>query len=442
MALFGRKKQESRGVVPPAPPSSRPQPANPPPSNPANPSPAGASAPGGWSDIKAVRAEWPQDNLNEASDLASWREGVRLYDNDDYASMMRCASLLSPALAHSLYGEGILRGSDLPATVHKIFYASLTAPPDGRTFAESAQKAARLALTITRENGWQPARMGGQGLFDPLITDKGNYMLLCAAIAPSGQPWLGDLNQFFAVPPTPLADAKVTTQGDEVANRMYETLQQANAGDEMSEAHLRGMGLWANGQREEALQALSEAARLGSAHAMKDAGDLAQELGRDGEARFWFESAANAGSPGAMFNMGVFAFNEGDMRIAASWYQRAAEAGAPDGYAALTQLADNMGDAAGERHWARLGAEAGHPFCMGRHGLYLLMDSPEGDVPAARRAVVFLDAAAEAGNMDAMLLTVNVHHQLGQFEESSKWAARARATGDPRAIEMLDKYGY
>lgn len=440
MALFGRKKQEPHGGVPPAPPPSTPHPASSPPPDLVGQTPAGAS--GGWSDINAVRAEWPQASLNEATDLASWQEGVRLYDNDDYASMMRCASLLSPALAHSLYGEGVLRGSDLPETIHKIFYASLTSPPDGRTFADSAQKAARLALTITRENGWQPARMGGQGLFDPMVTDKGNYMLLCAAIAPAGQPWLGDLEAFFAVPPTPLAAAKVTTQGDEVVNRMYDTLQQANAGDQMSEAHMRGMGLWANGQVDEALEALSEAARLGSPHAMKDAGDLAQELGRDSEARFWFESAANAGNSGAMFNMGVFAFNAGDMPTAASWYQRSAEAGNPDGFAALTQIADNTGDAAGERHWARLGAEAGHPFCMFRHGLYLLMDSPEGDVPAARRAVVFLDASAETGNMDAMLLAVNVHHQLGQLNESRQWAARARETGYPQAIEMLDKYGY
>jgi TPR repeat protein len=201
------------------------------------------------------------------------------------------------------------------------------------------------------------------------------------------------------------------------------------------------MGLWLEGNREEALEVLSEAGRLGSAQAMKDAGDLARELGRDAEARFWFESAANAGHPGALYNMGVYATNAGDLDQAASWWQRSAEAGNPDGYAALTQFADNRGDAAGERRWARLGAEAGHPFCQFRHGLYTLMDNP-GDAPAARRAVVYLEAAAELGDLDAMTLVVNVHHQLGQVEQGQAWAARVRATGDQGSIERLDRYGY
>jgi hypothetical protein len=73
---------------------------------------------------------------------------------------------------------------------------------DGQTFAETAQRAARLALTIIRENGWQPSGMGGRGLFDRLIMDKGNYMLLGAAIAPGGRSWEGNLKAFFAVPPS------------------------------------------------------------------------------------------------------------------------------------------------------------------------------------------------------------------------------------------------
>ncbi|HSL73890.1 MAG TPA: hypothetical protein VK853_05470 [Ilumatobacteraceae bacterium] len=323
-----------------------------------------------------------------------------------------------------------------------MLFASLSAPPDGRTFAESAQKSARLALAIIRENGWQPASMGGQGHFDPIIMDTGNYMLLGSAISPPDRPWEGDLAEFFAVPPSQPDVTIGPSPNEAVVDRMYDTLQQARAGDEMSEAHMRGMSLWANGQLEQALEALGEAGRLGSAHAMKDAGDLAQELGRESEARFWFESAANAGSAPAMYNMGVFAIDAGDLPVALAWYQRAGESGDAGGYAALTQIADNQGDIASERHWARLGAEAGHPFCMYRHGLYLVMDNPD-DAPAARRAIVFLEAAAESGDMDAMLLAAIVHHdRLGQVDDGRKWAARARATGDPRAIEMLDKYGY
>src|ERR1700722_15095617 len=96
--------------------------------------PGPAANPAGWADIEAVRAEWPGSRLNGPADLRSWDEGVRLYDHDDYESMMRCATLLSAALAHSLYGEGLLRGTDLPETVRKVLYCSLSRPPDGTTF--------------------------------------------------------------------------------------------------------------------------------------------------------------------------------------------------------------------------------------------------------------------------------------------------------------------
>jgi hypothetical protein len=416
----------------------------PPPAPPLSDAPAAAAGSGGakphWADIEAIRAEWPPSRLDASADLASWQEGVRLYQNDDYPSMMRCAQLVAPALAHSLYGEGILRGADLPETVHKALYSALSPPPDGKTFDDPAQRVCRLALLIIRENGWQPASMGGNGMFDQFV--DGSRILLGIALAPDDFSMGGNLPEFFAVPPTAPTVTIARAPGPvETVDRLYDTLQQANAGDEMSEAHIRGMGLWLEGNREEALEVLSEAGRLGSAQAMKDAGDLARELGRDAEARFWFESAANAGHPGALYNMGVYATNAGDLDQAASWWQRSAEAGNPDGYAALTQFADNRGDAAGERRWARLGAEAGHPFCQFRHGLYTLMDNP-GDAPAARRAVVYLEAAAELGDLDAMTLVVNVHHQLGQVEQGQAWAARVRATGDQGSIERLDRYGY
>src|ERR1700743_3055270 len=64
----------------------------------------------GWGNIAGVRAEWPHRGLDRDRDLSGWHEGVVLYQNDDYRSMMKCAELLAPALAHSLYGDGVLRG--------------------------------------------------------------------------------------------------------------------------------------------------------------------------------------------------------------------------------------------------------------------------------------------------------------------------------------------
>lgn len=428
MGIF-RKRPEPT-PPPPAPPIAEAQPAA------ASPGPAATH----WADIETIRAEWPRAGLDASADLAAWQEGVRLYQNDDYPSMMRCAQRVAPALAHSLYGEPILHGADLPETVHKALFSALSPPPDGKTFDDPAQRVCRLALTIIRENGWQPVSMGGNGMFDSFI--DGSRILLGIALAPDEMSMGGNLPEFFAVPPAaPSVTIAAAPGPGDTLDRMYDTLQQANAGDEMSEAHLRGMGLWLNGNRDEALEVLAEAGRLGSVQAMKDAGDLARELGRDGEARFWYESAANAGHPGALYNMGVYAVNAGDVDLAASWWQRSAEAGNPDGYAALTQYAENRGDTTAERRWAQLGAEAGQPFCLFRHGLYLVMDNRD-DAASARRAVMFLEAAAELGDLDAMTLVVNVHHQIGQVEQGRAWAERVRASGDQGAIERLERYGY
>ena len=114
-----------------------------------------------WSKIENVKAEWPRSELDPGVDLQRYEQALALYERDDYASMMQCAKLFATALAHSLYGPGILHGDDLANTVHKTLYCALCASPDGRTFAESAQKAARLAMTLMRENGWQPPSLGG-----------------------------------------------------------------------------------------------------------------------------------------------------------------------------------------------------------------------------------------------------------------------------------------
>ena len=126
-----------------------------------------------------------------ATDLQRYQHAIALYDRDDYASMMQCATSLRPRWRIRCMARASLRGDELPDAVHKTLFCSLCAPPDGRTFAESAQKAARLAMTIMRENGWQPPSLGGTIThFERMMMDKGNYMLLGTAIAPPGHPWL------------------------------------------------------------------------------------------------------------------------------------------------------------------------------------------------------------------------------------------------------------
>lgn len=398
-----------------------------------------------WSKIDNIRAEWPQSSLDPAADLKKLQHARELYERDDYDSMMQCATLFASVLAHSLYGPGILRGDELPETVHSTLYCSLTRPPDGRTFAESAQKAARLALTIMRENGWQPASFGGTNpVSEAMVMDKGNYMLLSAAIAPEGQPWLGDLKAFFAVPPSPVVGSLPDPEagrGRETIDRLYDTVQKSEAGDAASSLYMEGLGLTAQGDSEGALAKYAEAARLGSVDAMASAGDLARDLGRMDESRFWYESAANAGHPVAMYNTGIAAAQAGDHRTAAQWFQRTAEAGNADGYAALTQLAREAGDAATEAQWARLGAEAGQPFCMSRHGLILARTAGD-DVPTLRRAREFLEQAAVRGDLDSAALAVMVNHQLGDPARARQFADIVVRSGDAEAIDRLRRYGF
>jgi TPR repeat protein len=195
---------------------------------------------------------------------------------------------------------------------------------------------------------------------------------------------------------------------------------------------------------EEALVPLEQAARLGAHGAMKDAGDACIELGRDTEARSWFEQAANAGNPAAMYNMGAFAFRDGDRQAAARWFERSAEAGDSKAYSSLTQLADDADDERAERHWARLGAEAGESFCMFRHGLHLALDADDTDIPMIRRALSFVEQAAERHDdtyVDAVLLAGSLAMQIGNPERARIWFDKARETGDPTALDMLRRYG-
>ena len=256
-----------------------------------------------WSSIENIRNEWPRAGLDPAADLQRYQQALSLYERDDYASMMQCATLFGTALAHSLYGPGILKGDELPETVHKTLYTSLCAPPDGRTFADSAQKAARLAMTIMRENGWQPPSFGGTIThFEGMMMDRGNNMLLGTAIAPPGQPWAGDLKAFFAMPPQPAISAMPDAEADrgrEMVDRLYHAVQEAEAGDTASSLYVDGMALTGRGDYEGALAKYSEAARLGSVDSMASAGDLSRDLGRQADANFWYEVLPMAVTPWA-----------------------------------------------------------------------------------------------------------------------------------------------
>lgn len=398
-----------------------------------------------WSDLESIKDEWPQRALDAAADLSAYQAALQLYsDRDDYSTMLNLAAPFGRALAHSLYGPGILDPVALRDAVNNTLYCALYKPPDGQTFADPAQRAARLALTIMRESGWIPPRFGGSDeMFERWFGDTGNYFLLTAAIAPEKQPWAGDLQSFFAVSPAPSVGPlpnPATEGADEIVERRETMLEWADGGDTESALFLDGMALSARGDAEGALAKYIEAARLGSVEAMASAGSVAAELGRTEESNSWYEAAAKAGHPIAIFNVAITRSQQGDLQSATRLFQQAAEAGNVEGFAALTQLAVDEGDEAAEAHWARLGAEAGHTFCMARHGLLLAL-SAGNDVATLRRAREFVEQAADRGDLSSMSLAVNLSHQLGEPARGERFVRMVIQSGDAETIDRLRRHG-
>jgi hypothetical protein len=144
--------------------------------------------------------------------------------------------------------------------------------------------------------------------------DKGNHLLLAAAIAPPGQPWAGDLRAFFSVPPTStvgtVPDAAAERER-EMIGRLYDTAQQSKSGDTASALYIEGLAKSANGDSP-GVPLLATRKLLGWGPLKPwPAGDLSRAMGHQDQANFWYESAANAGQAVGMFNTAVAASQKG-----------------------------------------------------------------------------------------------------------------------------------
>lgn len=120
--------------------------------------------------------------------------------------------------------------------------------------------------------------------------------------------------------------------------------------------------------------------------------------------------------------------------------RKAVDAGNVEGYAALTQMARDRGDEASELRWAELGAEAGVIFCLQTYGSHLSFTS-QSNPAGMRRALAYLSAAADHGNIDAMMMAGATSMQLNDETSARVYFDRARATGDPQALDQLEKWG-
>lgn len=402
-----------------------------------------------WSLLANIRSEWPNQDFDAGGDLASWREGMELYDaRDDYASLIQAGALMCRALRHELYGRSPLAGADLPDTTHRVLFASCFAPPDGQTFPNHVQAQVRLGLAIVKKYGWQSTEHGGSGEMTDYLLHAS--MILRSAVAPSpGRLWEGNLKEFFTTnpydipqedsapvdpaPPSPAA----TGAGQSLVTEMYDTIQSAEAGDQAAAAKVRAMQAMYQGDASSALREYEVAAQLGDLEAMFEAGSTARELGLAAPARYWFEAAADRGHGGAAFNLGISAYETQDREAAQLWLKRAADAGTVEAYATLTQIADESGDAEAEVHWSRLGADHGHPFCQMRYG-QLLMQRNEGNAAVIRtHCVPLFEQAAENDQDGALFLAGIAHCVLGDTSTGRLWLKRAEASGDSSATRVL-----
>lgn len=147
------------------------------------PRPAGPVGP----TVEQILAEW-KIGPPEA-DLSRWREGMARYDAapvENRPEMRASAELMCAALTHYLQGEDIFAESrdssgELLQTIWNVLVASLIGN-DETTWDAEVERHMRLALAVARNASLQPEALGGRGAFDQIFDDRGNQMLMLAAL--------------------------------------------------------------------------------------------------------------------------------------------------------------------------------------------------------------------------------------------------------------------
>ena len=159
--------------------------------------------------VEEILAEWSAGSAG--ADLARWREGMARYDAapvENKAEMRASAEMMCAALPHYLRGSNILAGSpntegQLAQTIWNVLVASLLGN-DQTTWNAEVERHVRLALAAARRAGLQPEALGGRGTLAKIFDDKGNQMLMEAALwclSTSGSKSFSLADWFAAAPP-------------------------------------------------------------------------------------------------------------------------------------------------------------------------------------------------------------------------------------------------
>jgi len=177
--------------------------------DPAEPQATPSGVPPEFPTVEEILAEWRAGSA--AEDLARWREGMARYDAAPLANkaeMRASAEMMCAALPHYLRGSNILAVSpdtegQLAQTVWNVLVASLLGN-DQTTWDAEVERHVRLALAAARRAGLQPEALGGRGTLAKIFDDKGNQMLMEAALwylSTSGPKSFSLADWFAAAPP-------------------------------------------------------------------------------------------------------------------------------------------------------------------------------------------------------------------------------------------------
>lgn len=137
--------------------------------------------------VERILAEWLIGA--PAADMPRWREGMARYDAapvEDRSEMRASAELMCAGLTHYLQGEDFIsdgRGNSgaLLQTIWNVLVASLIGN-DQTTWDAEVERHMRLALAAVRHASLQPEELGGRGTFNQIFDDRGNQMLMLAAL--------------------------------------------------------------------------------------------------------------------------------------------------------------------------------------------------------------------------------------------------------------------
>lgn len=123
---------------------------------------------GDWTILENIRSEW--ENQLEGTDQGrlGWSNGTRMFQEGVIPGQKsNVAEYITRGLAYHLFTP-ILTDADALVASRRVLTLVDEIPAVDAFFARFGPKAARLALAVIREKGWQPASLGG----DDSVTDE------------------------------------------------------------------------------------------------------------------------------------------------------------------------------------------------------------------------------------------------------------------------------